>query len=93
MLIPANAIKNEFAFIACSHRIGTAKRVGPSSGKTHQITMQGIWIPEADADELVYQLAEVWCSKAGKNIEIQPFFYLGPTAQQLEQNPGEKNET
>lgn len=72
------------AFVGCPTRLGSINRDGPVTGKKYTITPTGVWIDEDDAAVLTEIKEDVYCFRAGGNININTVFYLNPDANQVE---------
>lgn len=78
----------DYAFVACSQRIGTLREIGPVTHKQLVITMYGSWIPEEDADIIVEREYPVYCP-ASKKFVLRPHvvYPKQPNKQQLNLKP------
>lgn len=76
-------IINGERYVACPTRLGTKKTAGPVTGKVYLITFRGTWIDEADAEELVGLVEEIWCFRQERYIELVTIFNMDPPEREV----------
>jgi len=76
---------NGFTFVGAHSKLGSVTKDGPVTGKKHHVPMTGAWIDEEDAELLVWETQEWWCSRQERFLTINPIVYLSPSADQVKQ--------
>lgn len=77
-----------YAFVACSPRLGTVRETSRVTNQPIIITHYGSWIPEEDADVLTEREYPVYCPVHQK-VVLKPnlVFRTPPSVQQLSEKP------